>query len=102
MTFLIHEPNKAIKINVDANYHKGKTNDERTSIKCNNVLNINDHKGKTNEERAAISNNNTNCKKNIVIVGDSIVNNIDAKGVGRNHNIKVRCYGGEQHHTGSH
>ena len=87
--------NKAIKINVDANDHMGKANDERISIKSNNSVNINDHKGKANEERAVISNNNnTNCKKNIVIVGDSIINNIDAKGLGKNHNIKVRSYGG--------
>ena len=87
--------NKAIKINVDANDHMGKANDERISIKSNNSVNINDRKGKANEERAVISNNNnTNCKKNIIIVGDSIINNIDAKGLGRNHNIKVRSYGG--------
>ena len=53
-----------------------------------------DHKRKANEERAAISNNNTNCKKNIVVVGDSIINNIDAKGLCRNHNVEVRSYGG--------
>ena len=102
----INNSNKAIKVNVDANDHLGKANDERISIKSNNAVNINDHKGKANEERAVISNNNTNCKKNIVIVGDSIskkniiivgdsiINNIDTKGLGRNHNIKVHSYGG--------
>ena len=90
----INNINKATKVNVDANDHMGKANDERISTKSNNAVNINDNKGKANEERAVISNNNTNCKKNIVIVGDSIINNIDAKGLGRNHNIKVRSYGG--------
>ena len=75
----------------------GKANDERISIKSNNDVNINDHKGKANEERAVISNNNTNCKKNIVIVGDSIINNIET--------IILKCAPMEvqQHgHGGSH
>ena len=48
---------------------------------------------KEKQTRKEISNKNTNFKKNIVIVGDSIINNIDAKELGRNHNIKVCSYG---------
>ena len=49
---------------------------------------------KTKERNKKQSHQPPIIKKSIVIIGDSMLNNIDPKGLGKKHQVKVRSYGG--------